>query len=239
VTSKWVKAHLARDFVTEVGREDILRLLTRGRDEGLNAKTVTRRLLAALMALRNSGAVINLKKGDWPKLTDKSVEIYDKHALEKFFDTCERRERLLFQTFLCTGFRKREVNTRTWDAVNFPEHTILVQPKLQYRFKPKNHEERAVSVPGLLIRALSVWKRTHHESALIFATLLHPKRPNYGGEKPDEHHLELCKQIAWRARLNCGCCMTRTRSCKKGHIARNGACISGAIRIQPTCCDPT
>jgi hypothetical protein len=41
-----------------------------GRDEGLNQKTINRKVIAALQAMRGAGAEINLKKGDWPKTTD-------------------------------------------------------------------------------------------------------------------------------------------------------------------------
>ena len=108
------------------------------------------------------------------------------------------------------------MNTLTWDDVNFHQRTILVQPKPRYNFKPKNHEERAVPVPAPLIKALSAWRKLHQQCDLIFPTAPHPKRPHYGGDKPDGHHLELCKGIAWRARLNCRRCMSGTGSCAKG-----------------------
>jgi len=213
---EWVEANLERNLTTQVGRDDILRLLTKGRDSGLNAKTVTRRLIVALMALRSSGAVITLKRGDWPKVTEKSVETYHERELLKFFAACEPVEKLLFQTFLCTGFRKREVNTLTWNDVDLRQRTIRVQAKPKYKFKPKNHEERSVPIPTSLIRVLSARKRSQKESDLIFPTPPHPKRPEYGGDKPDEHHLELCKRIAWRARLNCRRCSSGARSCARG-----------------------
>jgi integrase/recombinase XerD len=218
---EWVRANLKREFVNQVTREDFLRLLSMGREAGLNTKTITRRLIVALMALRNSGAVISLQKGDWPKLTDKSIQTYDKRDIEKFFAYCDPGQRLLFQTFLCTGFRKREVNTLTWNDINFRERTVLVQPKTRYTFTPKNHEERAVPVPGSLIRELSKWKKTHEQTELVFPTPPHPKRSSYGGKKPNDHHLELCKQIAWRARLNCRHCLKGKRSCAKGPYCEN------------------
>jgi hypothetical protein len=87
---QWVELTLKRDLVTQVKREDILRLMAKGREASLNPKTVTRRLIVALMALRNAGAMIQLKKGDWPKVTDKSVETYDKRELEKFSAAANR-----------------------------------------------------------------------------------------------------------------------------------------------------
>ncbi len=212
----WVTSKLGRRFVGEVTRQDILRVMSEGREANLNPKTVSRRLLVALMALRNAGAVINLKRGDWPKTTDKSVEIYEEDEMRAFFDACSPFEKLGFQTFLCSGFRKREVCTLTWSDVDFRQRTLKVQPKPEYHFKPKNHEERTLPVPPALVKRLLARKKTHGSTNLIFPTKPHPKRPNYGGSMPDEHHLELCKEIAWRAKLNCRRCVTKKGKCAKG-----------------------
>jgi integrase len=199
-----------------VKRSDILAVMVQGREEGLNPKTVTRRLIVAVMALRNAGAIIQLKRGDWPKTTDRDVEAYEAAELRDFFRACTPNHKLLFQTFLCTGFRKREISTMTWDDVDFRHRILKVRGKPQYGFKPKNHEERSVPVPPALIRRLAARQKTHGEMELIFPTPPHPTRPNYGGDKPNEHHLELCKEIAWRAGLNCRHCTTSSGRCAKG-----------------------
>jgi integrase len=212
----WVRGRLGKRFVSEVTRHDILHLMGKGRDEGLDVKTVNRKLIVSLMALRNAGAVIQMKRGDWPKGTEPIVEIYEEKELEAFFRTCTPREKLLFETFLCSGFRRGEVATLTWNDVDFVQYTLRVRRKPQYAFNPKNHEERIVVVPRKLIRSLAAWRKTHGEGTLIFPTTPHPKRPNYGGERPDAHHLELCKAIAWRAKLNCRQCVTEKGRCSNG-----------------------
>lgn len=212
----WVRKNLGRQFVSQVTRHDILGVMGKAREEGLNAKTFTRRIIVALMALRNAGAVITLKRGDWPKVTERSVETYERQEMEAFFGACNPLERLIFETFLCSGFRKREVSTLTWKDVDFKKRALRVQAKPEYRFKPKNHEERTVPVPASLIRDLAERKKTHSEGNLVFPTPPHPKRPNYGGDKPDAHHLELCKRIAWRAHLNCRRCSTSKGKCSRG-----------------------
>lgn len=213
---RWAAPKLAHRLVGQVKRSDILAAMGAGRDEGLNPKTITRRLIVALMALRNAGAVIQLKRGDWPKTTDRDVEAYETAQLRAFFGACSPSQKLLFQTFLCTGFRKREISTLTWDDVDFHHQIVKVRGKPQYRFKPKNHEERSVPVPPALIRGLAARQKAHGETQLIFPTPPHPTRPGYGGEKPDEHHLELCKEIAWKAGLNCRRCATSRGRCAKG-----------------------
>ena len=108
-----------RHYVSAVTREDIIRLMGIGREEGLNQKTINKRLIVTLMALRNAGATIEMKKGDWPKTTDGDVEIYEEDELKAFFGACDADEKLLFQVYLFTGFRNREVATLTWDSVDF------------------------------------------------------------------------------------------------------------------------
>ena len=49
-----------------------------------------------------------------------------------------------------------------------------------------------------LIEALRERKKLN-KSLLVFPTLPHPTRPDYGkGNSPDGHMLELCKEIAFR-----------------------------------------
>ncbi len=47
---------------------------------------------------------------------------------------------------------------------------------------------------------------------LVFPTKPHPKRPNYDGEQPDAHHLKPCKNIAFKAALNCGHGISKDRN---------------------------
>jgi integrase len=68
-------------------------------------------------------------------------------------------------------------------------------------------------------------------SAVVFPTPPHPKRPNYGGEKPNAHALEACKEIAHRAGLNFGKCKSIARKAKEGQPQGDkpkvNRCISG------------
>lgn len=212
----WVAPKLNHRMVAEVTRRDILDLMAEGRAEKRNAKTINRRLIVALMALRNAGATIALKRGDWPKVTEPAVEAYEEGEIRRFFRACSPDERLLFQTFLCTGFRKREISTLTWRDVDFRARVLRVVERPQYAFKPKNHEVRDVPVPASVMRALAARHRRHGQTMLVFPSAPHPTRPNYGGELPDAHHLELCKQIAWRAGLNCRRCVTSSGRCAQG-----------------------
>ena len=207
----WFRAHCAKRYVSELDRSDAMRMFAQGREERtngqpLNQKTINKRVIVMLNAMRSQGAVIEMKKGDWPKTIEKKIEIYQPEELKKFFDACDPEERIIFQVFLCTGFREREVATLTWSDIHWKEGKLGVSAKPALRFTPKSYEERSVPVPMSLIAALRERKKTSN-SLLVFPTLPHPTRPDYGaGNKPDGRLLILCKEIALRAGLNCGHC---------------------------------
>jgi integrase len=203
----WFKARIERTLVGKVTRADIMRLLGKGREEKLAQASINRRVMVGLMALRNAGSKINLKKGDWPKISQHEVEIFEPEDIKAFLAACtEEEERLIFMTFLLTGFRAREVATLTWDSVDLRRNTLGVKERPAYEFKPKSYEARSVPVPASFIAALKAWQKKA-TGALVFPTPPHPKRPQYGGDQPNAHHLEMCKAIAYRAGLNCGRCV--------------------------------
>jgi integrase/recombinase XerD len=207
----WFRGHCRKRYVAELDRSDAMRLFVEGRKEvvdgrHLNQKTINRRIIIMLNAMRSQGAVIEMKKGDWPKTVDKKIEIYQPEELKKFFDACDPEERLVFQVFLCTGFREREVATLAWSDIHWKEGKLGVSAKPDLGFTPKSYEERSVPVPMALIEALRARKKLS-KSLLVFPTLPHPTRPEVGkGDNPNGHLLELCKEVALRAGLNCGHC---------------------------------
>jgi integrase len=215
---EWFRTRIRRRFVGQVTRADIMEVFGKGRDEGLAQASINRRITVGLMALRNAGASLQLKKGDWPKVPEVEVAIYDDDEIKAFMAACNTEERLIFKAFLLTGFRNREIATLTWDSVDFRANTIGVKRRPAYEFTPKNHECRTVPVPASFIAELKEWRKKS-KGALVFPTPPHPKRPNYGGDQPNAHLLELCKEVGLRAGLNCGSCET-----KKGRCATRPCC---------------
>jgi integrase len=234
----WFQKHIARSRVGHVSRLDILTLFGKGREKDASGKnlsqaSINRRVLVGLMALREAGATIDLKKRDWPKVEETEIKAYDSAEITAFFAVCSEDERLIFQTYLVTGFRHNEVATLTWDSIDWRQRTLGVKARPAYEFKPKSYEARTVSVPAAYLAAVKKHqarqKKEGRDGALVFPTAPHPKRPYYGGAQPNAHHLELCKEIALRAKLNCGKCVverkktnqktkettTRTMRCKK------------------------
>jgi integrase/recombinase XerD len=216
----WFRTYVRRSSVVEVRREDLIRLFALGREQNLSQSTINRTVMVGLMALRNTGAQIALKKGDWPKVPTTDVVTYDADEIRSFFKACNASERLLFQVYLLSGFRHREVSTLRWRDIDFQACTLSVCVKPEYDFKPKSYTCRRVRVPSRLIAELRARKKSS-QGPLVFPTTPHPTRPNYGGGSENAHHLELCKEIAHRAKLNCGFCTTSKGKCSRAACCEN------------------
>ena len=208
---EWFQARTTKHLVSELDRSDAMMIFAKGREERvkgnpLNQKTINKRVIIMLNAMRSQGARIEMRRGDWPKTIEKRVEIFQPEELNRFFAACTPEERTIFQVFLCTGFQEREVATLAWSDIHWKEGTIDVSAKPELGFTPKSYEERSVPVPMALIATLRE-RQQQSRSLLVFPTSPHPTRPGYGkGNRPDGHLLELAKEIAFRAGLNCGHC---------------------------------
>jgi integrase/recombinase XerD len=237
----WFRSICVKQFVSELDRSDAMDLFAEGREtvtsEGfpLNQKTINRRVIIMLNAMRSQGAVIEMKKGDWPKTIDKKIETYQPEELAIFFLKCDLRSRAIFQTFLNTGFRDREVRYLVDTDINTRAGSASVTAKPAMGFKPKSYEERSVLIPLKLVELLKNHRRTTGTSTLLFPTAAHPTR-NFAGGKPDGKFLDRCKKIAFQAGLNCGRCtgfhtvyIMRERVSRKER--RPHDCASG-----PYCC---
>lgn len=209
----WFRSICQKTYVSELDRSDAIALFAAGRkavdeDTGkpLNQKTINRRVIIMLSGMRNQGAVIVMKKGDWPKTITKRVEIYQPEELPPFFAACTPKERLVFQVFLNTGFREGEVRFLTWPDLDPRTCQISVSAKPSRGFLPKSYEERSVRVPRKLVDELLAYRRTAKTLHLMFPTEAHPTRKKFEGGKPDGDLLSMCKNVAFRAGLNCGRC---------------------------------
>jgi integrase len=156
---EWFRKHCKKRHVSQLNRSDAMALFAQGRrevldDKPLNQKTINRRVIIMLQAMRSQGAVITMNKGDWPKTIDKKVEIYQPEELKPFFAVCNPEERLIFQVFLCSGFREREVATLAWTDIQWKDGKLAVSAKPELGFTPKSYEERSVPIPMALIAAL-------------------------------------------------------------------------------------
>jgi hypothetical protein len=142
---EWFRTHCKKRVVSQLNRSDAMALFAQGRRElldgkPLNQKTINRRVIIMLHAMRSQGAVITMNKGDWPKTIDKKVEIYQPEELKPFFAVCNPEERLIFQVFLCSGFREREVATLAWTDIQWKDGKLAVSAKPELGLGPQTVE---------------------------------------------------------------------------------------------------
>jgi integrase/recombinase XerD len=118
---------------------------------------------------------------------------YPTTELQAFFRVCNEWERAFFTLALATGLRRGELQTLHWPDLDLVERCVHVRAKPQYKFLPKDWEERTVPFSK--------------EVALVLGK--HKPVPNCPIVFPSpKSHLnyrflhDRCKEIAKRAGLN-------------------------------------
>jgi integrase/recombinase XerD len=193
-------------LVTEVDRSDLLKMLAFMRDEKkLSKRTSWTKLNVVVQWLKANGVTGLVKRSDWPRFVEAEPEAYSIEEIEKFLVKCDPFEHILFEFFWMTGFRDAEVQHVTRADLDLKEQVVRVTEKPQWGFIPKNWEQREVPIPDRLVVSLKTYlARQRAKGPLLFPT---------SGGLPNYHFLVLCKNIAFRAELNCGNCEKGDRSC--------------------------
>lgn len=211
---RWCNAR-QKTHLVQVGRHELIdfmgHLVTK---DGLDNSTALDKGRVVHAVFNQQGAEIRMKRGDWPRVTETEVEVYEPAILAKLFAACTVEEYVLFQTFMLTGFREQEVGFLAWDDFNPSRRTLSVTQKRKLGFVPKDREERTVPIPDRLVEMLRKHRPTGSEGEdLVFPTSANQKyRGNAGGQR-DRHMLDRLKKLARKAGLNCGRC-EGTRSSK-------------------------
>lgn len=198
----------SKRYLEEIDRRDLQQftafLLSQKRHE---PRTAHNKLAIVAQFLKACNVVGLLKKGDWPSYVEQEPEAYEPEELDRLFDACDLRNRVLFEFFLMTGMRDAEVRHICWSDVSSRQFA-RVKSKPEWHFTPKNWEEREVPIPDKLMASLNEYRRAiGMGSQLLFPT---------PSGKPDRHYLRTLKNIAWTAGLNCGACKTDKGHCRQG-----------------------
>lgn len=191
-----------KTYVDEVDRSDILKFMSDLFDCGLVARTVYDRLVVVLQLFKRHGYKNLVERSDWPNYVETIRPIYEPEEIAAMLKHADSNEAILIKFCVATGFRDREIRYVTWRDIDFRNCVVRVTAKPVWKFKPKNYEERAVPVPAALIEQLRELKEKGN------AALSEPVFPNTKG-KPNSLHIEIIKDVAYRARLNCGQCVTK------------------------------
>lgn len=210
-------------YCVEIERDEIKAFVSaQVREQRLDVSTAKDKAVAVAKILRDQGAPIVMRKGDWPKVTRRQREIYKPEVLKKLFAAAGEEEFVLFQTFLLTGMREQEVSYLWWDDFDAKEGTLSVTKKPG--FDPKNYEERTIPIFDELVAMLEERQAVRDKKVMfIFPTSKHNKRRGAPGGQADGHMLRRLKGLAFRAELNCGRCVA-TLNQKRVSCATHAVC---------------
>ena len=191
-----------KTYVDEVTRDDVLKFMGDCFDLGLGSRTVYDKLVVVLQLFKRNGQTELVEANDWPEYVDTIRPIYEPEEIGTMLRHAEPDEAMLIKFCLASGFRDREIRHVVWRDIDFRNCVVRVTAKPLWKFKPKNYEERAVPLPRAMIEQLERWRTNRNAvpSELVF--------PNTKG-KPNSLHIEIVKDVAHRAKLNCGQCVTK------------------------------
>jgi integrase/recombinase XerD len=190
--------------------------------QGLSGKTRRNRLMTVVFMLKKNNVANPLPGDELPIVEEEAAVAYNNSELDKLFRVMSADEKLLFNFFLGTGCREKEVVYASWKDLDLGRGVFYVCQKPDVGFTPKSHESREVPMPSGLVSLLRRAQKTPKHPRWIFVN---------GGDKPDNHILRRFKELALRAGLNCGHCIT-TRM--KGPVDNRRA-IEISCRDNPTC----
>jgi integrase/recombinase XerD len=187
-------------YLDDVERKDIIAFIGFLKEQGNGPRTVANRVAYLKIFLHHFDIRGLLGKKDKPKFTGKIVSAYRPDEVRALMATADQEERELFQFFLCTGCRDKEVQYATWRDVDFAARTFTVTEKLELGFVPKDKEEGTIPIPDSLVELLQERRRRYPTTRLIF--------PGPNG-KANGHYLRILKRLGFRAGLNCGECINK------------------------------
>lgn len=145
----------SKTYLEEIERKDLLAYVRHLREEEqLSDRTCHNRFEHLLTFMKAYGIEKLAKKRDWPKYVQSEPESYDDDELESFFAASDDEERVYFEFYLMTGFRKKEVVYCRWADVDLKAGMVRVTAKPEYGFRPKDWEEREVPIPDALVYSL-------------------------------------------------------------------------------------
>lgn len=190
-------------YLDEITREHVLRFEAWIRRKGNTARTAHNRIAQLGTFLRYWKLPDIVQRRDLPHFTKKIPIAYKLGDLRMLFGAASPLDRLLFQFLLGSGCREQEVMYMTAQDIDFEAHVVHVRAKPEWKWEPKDKEERSIPVPDdLLMKLLAHIRSNPPQQRLLFPSVRNRN-------KPDGHLLRRLKRTALKAGLNCGHCIAK------------------------------
>ncbi len=200
-----------KTYLDEIVRDDILHFMKwlrenlKVRVKGAQSKTIVNYLTLLGIFLAKQGVKLVKPKGadasapglifydDRPKVLKKKPKKFDQDTIDKLLNSADvdQEDYLLF--LLWSGFRDQEVQFLEWQDFDWKNQTVTCHAKPHFEWRPKDHEERTVSLPSPIIARMKERMARYPGGKLVF--------PNSVG-KPDSHLLHRLHAVAEKAELN-------------------------------------
>jgi integrase len=225
-----------KEFIDEIDREDILAFLgwmrknMQVRVPGSENRTYKNKLGYLRTFLARHGVQLMkegnrqdkddpglLYRSDVPKVLKKKPKKYDGTDIELLMKHANVDEKDYLMFLLWSGFRDEEVQYLQYSDFNFRNATVGVHAKPHYGWKPKDYEEREVTLPTDVLKRIKERMDRPQEYRDGFRK---PKAedlvfPN-GGGNPDSHLIYRLHAVAKKAGLN-------LKGKRAGHMFRKTA----------------
>jgi integrase/recombinase XerD len=202
-TLKMFAAACPVTYLDEISRGHILKYEASIGRKGNAARTAYNRVAQLGTFLRYWKLSEVVLRKDLPRYTKKLPVAYTLAALNQLFAAATDLEKLLFEFFLVSGCREQEVMFMTAQDIDLEGSLVRVLAKPEWKWQPKDKEERCIPIPRDLVEKLGVHIRAFPpQQRLLFPVVADRTKPN-------GHMLRQLKNIALRAGLNCGHCITK------------------------------
>lgn len=134
-----------------------------------------------------------------PKYERKKVSVYSPAEIKSIRAAADPYMRMVIDLALKLGLREQEIAYAEWADVDAHHATFRVQSKVrkEWRFMPKDAEQRVIPVPADMLQELATWRELHPDTTLIVGN---------NDDAPEGHLLRKLKTLARNAELNCKRC---------------------------------
>jgi integrase len=179
-------ASCKKNYFDELRRDDMLDFLhdlrtqpSRETGKPMGESTVFNYFLKTIVFLNDRGIGKYVPKEDWVQKKDWPVNVDKRNRNKKYATYTEQEiarmlrvtkiaEEALVRFLAGTGFRIGEAAVAQWTDIDWEAKTISVRFKTEFRFKPKDYEERVVAVSDSLLGCLRKYRGRAPDEALIF-----------------------------------------------------------------------
>jgi integrase len=220
------QADCRKAYLEDVDRKDLLHFISYLKSLGQGPRTAANTIQNVKAFFLSRERQWPLKKTDRVRYTEPMVKTYTKQDIARLMAVAEVDERDLFQFFLCTGAREKEVAHATWRDVDLDDRTFSITEKRdsKLQFTTKDHEEGIVPLPDLTVTLLVDRRKRYPTGRLIF-----PGKDS----KAEGHFLRTLKKLALRGGLNCGHCTNKKEAPAQRNLSVTfGSCTgSGGLLL--------